>query len=60
MESKMVKVFEKTMELEKGTLICVRRKWLWFREQIIKERLTDRMFIVFITIQIYFGVHRPK
>ena len=56
MESKMVKVFEKTMELEKGTLICVRRKWLWFREKIIKERLTDRMFIFFITIQIYFGV----
>ena len=46
MESKMqmAKVFEKTM-LEKGTLICVRRKWLWFRETIIKERLVDMIFI---------------
>ena len=45
MESKMqmVKVVEK-MELEKGTLICVRRKWLWFRETIIKERLVDMIF----------------
>ena len=50
MESKMqmAKVFEKTM-LEKGTLICVRRKWLWFRKTIIQERLTNRMFILFIT-----------
>ena len=48
MESKMqmVKVVEK-MELEKGTLICVRRKWLWFRETIIKERLADIMLILF-------------
>ena len=50
MESKMqmVKVVEK-MELEKGTLICVRRKWLWFRETIIKERLVDMIFTLFIT-----------
>ena len=49
MESKMqmVKVVEK-MELEKGTLICVRRKWLWFRETIIKERLADIMLILFM------------
>ena len=49
MESKMEmsKVFEKTM-LEKGTLICVRRKWLWFRETIIQEELTNRMFILFV------------
>ena len=48
MESKMqmVKVVEK-MELEKGTLICVRRKWLWFRETIIKERLDDMIFTLF-------------
>ena len=48
MESKMqmVKVFEKTM-LEKGTLICVRRKWLWFHETIIQERLNNRMFTEF-------------
>ena len=48
MESKMqmVKVVEK-MELEKGTLICVRRKWLWFRETIIKERLVDMIFTLF-------------
>ena len=48
MESKMqmVKVVEK-MELEKGTLICVRRRWLWFRETIVKERLADMMFISF-------------
>ena len=50
MESKMqmAKVFEKTM-LEKGTLICVRRKWLWFRETIIRERLADMMLILLIT-----------
>ena len=48
----MVKVFEKTM-LEKGTLICVRRKWLWFRETIIKERLDDRMFDVNSNILIH-------
>ena len=48
MESKMqmAKVFEKTM-LEKGTLICVRRLWLWFRETIIKERLVDMIFTLF-------------
>ena len=43
--------FKKAM-LEKGTLICVRRKWLWFRETIILERLNDRMIILFMTIQI--------
>ena len=53
MESKMqmVKVVEK-MELEKGTLICVRRKWLWFRETIIKERLADMMFLVYSSIDV--------
>ena len=55
MESKMqmVKVVEK-MELEKGTLICVRRRWLWFRETIIQERLNNMVLILFITTTLNF------
>ena len=58
MESKMqmAKVFEKTM-LEKGTLICVRRKWLWFRETIIQERLENRIFILFIDVNSDILIH---